>query len=244
MHCPDCGHILTPVPLGLHGEANQSYRCYRCGGFWIEPWLANRVSTKTLDKWPQTGMAQNWAGNGSDECPVHTGTKLQRFIGESVPQDLTIKKCRDCGWFWFPGNSLFSFKPAQEAKVNYYRLWNLPPAVGGLMLPVAVLLVLIGGGAVALQLVKTQQYALINASGVITQFSAVYLGDGRAIVSFRSQLRLSAIEYRKFGDSNWVNIIVNSTTDIYQLDLSQLEENTNYEFRIFGKIYKLETRRP
>jgi hypothetical protein len=116
--------------------------------------------------------------------------------------------------------------------------------VGGLMLPVAVLLVLIGGGAVALQLVKTQQYALINASGVITQFSAVYLGDGRAIVSFRSQLRLSAIEYRKFGDSDWLNISVSSVSDIYQLDLSKLEDDTRYEFRIFGKIYTLETKRP
>lgn len=241
MHCPDCGHLLTPVPLGANGEANQSYRCYRCGGFWIEGWLANRVSTKTLDKWPQTGVTRAWAGNGTDECPVHVGMELQRFTGDSVPSDMVVKKCRQCGWFWFPGNTIFSFKPAQEAKINYYRLWNLPPSSAGLMLPIAALLVLIGGGAVAIKLVRDQQYVLINASGVISEFSVTYLGDGQELLSFKSQTPVSAIQYRKLGDSVWSSALLSSQTNVYQLTLSGLEVNAIYQVQIFNKIYSFQT---
>lgn len=244
MHCPDCGHLLTPVPLGVNGEANQSYRCYRCGGFWLEGWLANRVSTKTLDKWPQTGIARAWAGNGTDECPTHVGMQLQRFIGESVPADMVVKRCRQCGWFWFPGNTLFSFKPAQEAKTNYYRLWNLPPSTAGLMLPIAALVVLIGGGLVAIKLVRDQQYALINASGVITEFTAVYEGNGQVTLSFKSVLPVKFIDLRKAGDSAWTTIMITPQDQQYQFNLAGLSEGTEYELKIFNKIYRFTTTKP
>lgn len=242
MHCPDCGHLLTPVPLGVNGEANQSYRCYRCGGFWLEGWLANRISTKTLDKWPQTGIARSWAGNGTDECPTHVGMQLQRFIGDSVPADMVVKRCRQCGWFWFPGNTLFSFKPAQEAKTTYYRLWNLPPAAAGLMLPIAALVILIGGGVVAIKLVRDQQYAFINASGVVSEFTVTDLGSGKVIVSFRSQLPLTAIQYRRAGETEWTTVVTHSANNLYELNLSGLTPATAYELQIFAKIYHFTTK--
>ena len=157
---------------------------------------------------------------------------------------MVIKKCRQCGWFWFPGNSLFSFKPAQEAKVNYYRLWNLPPSTKGLMLPVAVLLVLVGGAAVAVRLVRDQQRAIIDAAGVVSEFSVVYLGSGTEVVSFKSVTPLTTVDYRRSIDSEWTPVVVNKAGQIYSFSLVGLEEGTEYELRIFGKIYKFQTAMP
>ncbi len=241
MHCPDCGHILTPIPLGLHGEASQSYRCYRCGGFWIEPWLANRVQAKFLDKWPQTGIARAWSGHGSDECPLHVGTKLDRYTGESVPRDLVVKRCRQCRWWWFPANTIFAFKPAQEAKVNYYRLWGLPPDLSGMLLPVAGLIILIAGAAVAVKLVRQQQYVLINANGPVRNFAATYLGNGRAAVTFVSQGKITQISYRRQGQTDWMLIPVAGSINVYRFELQNLAPNSIYEVEILGNIFLLKT---
>lgn len=241
MHCPDCGHLLTPVPLGLNGEANQSYRCYRCGGFWLDGWLANRVKSRMLDKWPQTGVGRAWAGNGTDECPLHVGTKLERYRGDSVPLDMVVKKCHQCGWWWFPGNTIFEFKPAQEAKINYHRLWNLPASSGGLMLPIAALVVLLAGAVIATRLVSQQQFIYTNAASVVSEFSSTYLGNGQAMISFMSQTKLTEVEFKRLGDSEWKLVPVSSETYFYELDLNGLEENAVYQVRIFTKIYSFTT---
>jgi len=238
MHCPDCSHILTPVPLGLNGEVNQSFRCYRCGGFWLESWLANRVKSKLLDKWPQSGITRSVAGNGSDECPLHVGTTLERFRGDSVPADMVVKKCRQCNWWWFPGNTLFEFKPAQEAKINYHRLWNLPSTVGGLMLPLVALVVLLAGGVIAVTLVRQQQYISSNASSPVNEFTAVYVGNDQIVVSFKSSTLISQIEYRQVGDADWMTVPISGSNGFYQLEIQKPEESANYEFRIIDKIYR------
>jgi hypothetical protein len=169
MHCPNCGRILAPIPLGINGEVNKSFRCYNCGGFWIDGWLANRINSKALDKWPQK-LEHNKAFGGTDTCPLHKEVRLERYEGESVPENLKVFTCPVCHWWWFPENTLFEYKPAQEAKVNYYKSWGMPADLKGLMLPLMALLVLIGGGVVTLRLVKEQQYALLQASGVIKNF--------------------------------------------------------------------------
>jgi hypothetical protein len=241
MHCPDCGHILTPIPLGINGEAKDSYRCYRCGGFWLESWLANRVNSKVLDKWPNVGGAHGVANNGNDSCPVHPHMKLDRYEGDSVPQNLTVKRCRLCNWWWFPHNTIFQFKPAQEAKVHYYRLWGMPADLKGLMLPVLSLLVLVSGGVVALQLVRQQQFAQLNASGVAADVLISYLGDGRVSISFRSLIDISEIEFKNKSALNWQKVGVALTNDLYGVEVTGLNVNQVYQVRILGKIYEFTT---
>lgn len=234
MHCPDCGHLLTPVPLGAHGEANQSFRCYYCGGFWVESWLANRLNSKVLDRWPQ--QMANRGGSGNMECPVHAGTQLNRFQGDSVPMDLKVYRCSICHWWWFPQNTLFRFKPAQEAKVNYYKAWGMPADLKGLMLPILVLIVLVFGGGVALQLIKQQQYALLQASGAVTGFTTVRTDPDQVLVIFKSTVPISQVDYRPVGSRTWTEIPISSETQMYQIRLSNLEPG-EYEVKILGKIY-------
>lgn len=237
MHCPDCGHILTPIPLGINGEANQSYRCYRCGGFWIDGWLANRINSKMLDKWPNVGGMHGVANNGTDSCPVHPHMKLDRYVGDSVPQNLVVKRCSLCKWWWFPHNNIFQFKPAQEAKLNYYRAWGMPADLRGLMLPVLSLLVLVSGGVVAVQLVRQQQTAILDASGVATNVVMTYLGEGRALISFTSLIDVTEIEFRSTNTNRWTPILVELENGVYQVVVTGLSEGESYKVRILGRVY-------
>lgn len=162
MVCPDCGESLTPVPLGQAGQPDQAFRCYNCGGFWIEGFLVNRLDSRQLDKWPPVTLGGT-KQLGTGVCPADGRTHLERYTGESVPADVVVKRCRRCGWWWFGGNSLFEFKPAQEAKVKYFKLWRLAGDVSTFWLPVLAVIILAVGLAVGVELVRTRQQEIIRA---------------------------------------------------------------------------------
>lgn len=161
MRCPGCNNIMTPVPLGVNGEVNQSYRCYQCGGFWIEGWLVNRVNSAKLDKFPEL-VGRGSGGNGNGKCPVH-GLDLVRYSGDSMPSEVEASRCITCGWWWFGGNNLFKFKPAQEAKINYFKLWGKGADLKGLLLPVGAVVVIVLGLLVGVKLAASPQNPVTKA---------------------------------------------------------------------------------
>lgn len=95
-------------------------------------------------------------------CPVD-GLPLIRYAGESVPASLAVKRCGRCGKWWFPGDSLFEYKPAQEAKIKYFQLWGLVADMRSLLLPIVAIMVLAIGIWVGLDLIRSQQRELIKA---------------------------------------------------------------------------------
>lgn len=154
MKCPECKGLLMSVPLGKDGDASSSFRCNRCGGFWMRGDVINNLSVVKLGTLPK--KAKGPRPGGDVKCPVH-GLRMTRYEGDSVPDSIDAKRCIACGWWWFGGDSLFEFKPAQEAKVAYFRYWGSRSAVTGLMLPLTALVVLLAGLTVVLYLVSYQQ---------------------------------------------------------------------------------------
>lgn len=159
MRCPDCGTILTEVNLS---PTDQAYRCFKCGGFWVDSWAVNRISGPTLSAWRRISAPVEVLRVGGGVCPLD-GLPLKRYVGENVPPQLLVKRCDRCGKWWFGGDSLFSYKPAQEAKVKYFQLWGLTSDVNNLLLPVVVVVILALGIWVGLDLIRSQQRELIKA---------------------------------------------------------------------------------
>lgn len=240
MNCPDCGEVLKGVPLGLAGETDQSLRCYKCGGFWLNAWLANRVNSQVLAKFDV--IKETVAGVGSGACPVD-GAKLERFEGESVPGSVVTKRCPKCGWWWFGADNLFKFKPAQEAKVNYYKSWGITSSLTAMLLPVLSLVVLVGGAVVGVRLLQTRQVP-VNAASVVSRVSLTYVGNGEAVVGFFSQIEVGAIEYRRIDDEEWFRVpVVKGFGGQYETRLTQLEEGMEYRVRIGERVYQLKAGR-
>lgn len=149
MHCPDCAKgLLQPIPLGEGGETASSFRCNRCGGFWVRADVVNSLSAAKLYRLPKMANGRKFGGN-EEKCPVH-GLRMPRYEGDSVPESIDVKRCIVCGWWWFAGDSLYDFKPAQEAKMAYFRYWGGRAGVKGLILPLTALVVLLAGLVVGL----------------------------------------------------------------------------------------------
>lgn len=217
-------------------EGKVSYRCFKCGGFWTDSETVNKLSAQTLATWRRIKIAANWLSGGSGNCP-QDGTKLEKFSGESVPQTMVVKRCIRCGKWWFAGDTLHEFKPAQEAKANYFRMWGMPSNVTGLLLPLAAVVILGMGIGVGVSLNQTKQETAINASVGVTGFSAVYVGGGHEVISFKTDRQVKRIQYREVGQSEWIEAPVTNQEGILIVDMEQLTERHNYEVNILGQDF-------
>ncbi len=159
MHCPDCGTVLTQIQMSA---TDQGFRCFKCGGFWLDSWAVNRLTSQSLVPWRRISAPVDSLREGRGMCPLD-GLPLKRYTGESVPQQIIVKRCDRCGKWWFGGDSLFEFKPAQEIKIRYFQMWGLPAQVTNILLPVVAVIILALGIYLGMKLARSRQLPLIKA---------------------------------------------------------------------------------
>lgn len=238
MKCPDCGSNLSE----LSTTAGMVKRCFRCGGFWLDSWTANRITNRELAKWRRISVSLNWILGGKGLCPADN-TMLTRYNGESVPPNIIVSRCVRCGKWWFPGESIFAYKQASEAKIEYYQHWGLTADLASLALPIAVLVLLITGTAVGVNLIRTGQKEKITASEEIKNLSVTYQGAGQALVVFRSTRQIvDQIEYKSVTDLRWQKVKTEYKDGMFLAVLKELIPDTVYSVRIGDIKYEFETK--
>jgi len=163
MRCPDCGLRLTEMRLS---GGKFCYRCNRCGGFGLDSWTANRIEGSMLKNMRRISIDPVWLKGGKGICPLDK-TYLTRYMGESIPEDVTVYRCIRCGKWWWPGDSLFRYKPAAEAKLRYYKLWGLKGDLQTLAIPILVLIILLCGLYVGVNLVAVFPEVIARAREII-----------------------------------------------------------------------------
>lgn len=237
MKCPDCGTRLSETRV----TAGPLWRCFKCGGVWVDSWTANRIKADELRLWRRISVPEEWLKGGNGMCPLD-GLMLQRYIGDSVPRSLVAKRCVRCGRWWFPSDTFFDYKPAAEAKVNYFRHWGVAADVGNMILPIVSVAILLTGVGITVGLVRVRQQAAINASIGLKDYAGVYVGGGRAMVTFTSDVPVEAIEYRVISNSGkWFTIKVTAEGHLYNVTLVGLTEGERYIVKIREREYLLNT---
>ncbi len=237
MNCPGCGGELNPISvMGF----DDSYRCRKCGGFWLESWMVNQLPEKDLDH--VVPLKVENAPDGEGLCPVDK-VRMTALAGENIPTGLVIEKCEKCGWWWFPKDSLFGFKQAYDLKKNYLKVWGKKSEQAMFVLPALFTLVLVIGLSVGVIKVKNRQNTDVSASSEVTGFGSVYLGAGRTSVVFRSSGKVSQVYYKKAGEIDWNSAGVSEDNGLYTADLKWLDSDTNYVVKVLEKEFKFKTGR-
>lgn len=230
MKCPDCGSALAGAPLGPSGETNQSYRCLRCGGFWVNGWLVNNLRASDLERWPGINNDGSWMALTTDECP-NDASKIEPYAGEQVPVGVVVKRCTKCGWWWFPANNLFKFKPAQEAKASYFKLWGNLANLSTVLLPIMAVVVLVVGTVASVRLIQDQQQPDISATETVSDLRVINVGGGEAVVTFKTKAGGPAyVEFRRAGDPNRMRVEVVPENGIGSVKVSGLVSGGSYRF--------------
>src|SRR3989344_5432244 len=112
------------------------------------------------------------------------------------------RRCVRCGRWWFPTDSLLRYKPAQEAKVNYYRQWGKAADVGSLALPALVLLIVLAGVATGVSLVKRNTGGRVAAQATVRNLAAADGGSGEMWIVWSSAAGYK-VKWRRVGEPEW-----------------------------------------
>lgn len=206
----------------------------------MDSWTANRIKGTELKLWRRISVPEEWLKGGSGMCP-QDGIILQRYTGDSIPRNLVAKRCVRCGKWWFPSDTFFDYKPAAEAKVNYFRQWGVAADMGNLILPIVSVAVLLTGVSVGVGLVRVRQRAEINAAIGLNDYTGVYLGEGRAMITFTSNNALEIVEYRLKDNEEWQTASLSVEGKYFKAVLEGLEEGQEYVVRIWDKEHILKT---
>ncbi len=120
MHCPNCRHILTVVQL----DEIQVEHCNNCGGSLFEANEINRITLKDAQRL-QLMKSTDVLDAGPKVSP-RDNSPLVRIDTPSIPQHITLLQSASSGEVFAYADDLVAFKQAQDAKINYFRTWNIP----------------------------------------------------------------------------------------------------------------------
>ena len=223
MKCPDCGSRLSDLMLGgLLG-----FRCYKCGGFWVDSSVVNKLESGILQTMRRIKIDHSWLSGGKGVCP-QDGTMLQNYIGDQVPGYLHVKRCIRCGKWWFAGDALFEYKALQTGgeKMYYSEPSDMHKYVG-VVLPVVGLLVMGAGVGVAVNLsMQKNQFETMASENIIR---VDYLTNGVLQVISENGVEPEFVEYRPWGTNDkWIRVEGGT--------IIGLSEGQTYEIRVGEKI--------
>lgn len=218
-----------------------AHRCFKCGGFYADADVVNSLTSAELAAWRRISIDPAWLSQGSGKCPLDD-SYLDRYVGESVPPNLSVKRCVRCGKWWFSGETLHLFKPAQEAKISYFRMWGIGSGVKGLLLPLGITAVLVCGLALGLVQVRSNPKFAAEADLGVVAFTAVDVGRGQALVSFRSVMRLETIWYQNIRETSFKEAKVEYRNGISFVHLYDLTPKSVYRIIIDSREYTFITK--
>lgn len=163
----------TDTGLSLHYA-----QCPSCQSIWIDGFDANYLKSDLFTSSSTEGRPPPDATPFCPEC----GQALVPATEESIPRSVTAYRCPQGHGYLFPRNELAKFKEAQEVKLAYHRLWNIPlPDMKSVLLGSLGLVMAIGLGITVLEIQKSRDIRS-SAARVITSQTATASAQTRSVV--------------------------------------------------------------
>jgi len=241
LSCPDCNHSLITKKVRTHsGGKIEIDQCPFCAGIWFDHFEANQVplaeikklsSQKSL-KPPKSPISSF----GEGKCP-HCLVPLVPLESESVPKHLNVFSCPQCRGNWFSQKNLFKFKQAQKAKINYFKLWQLPlPSVFSVLLPLLILTILtlsIPVTLINLQDKAQREEIRIKASEIIIKPTVINLNPSSVIITWATtQPVIAKIKYWTEALSPKTLTVSPQPATNHTIELKNLTPNTFYFYQL------------
>lgn len=196
MRCPnDDGELIAHTAQGTNGLALTYSTCPLCRGYWMDSFAANYIKIPAeKPKEKQIFFNQNFS------CPV-CQKKLARETEENIPDNVWVYRCPDGHGYFFPAGQLTAFKAAQQAKISYHKLWNIPiPGVASVLLAGLLLFVLVGAvGRRQLTVTQAKQLLVSQRTFVVRETNDVLFmaqTSAKATLTLRIGKREEAMQTR------------------------------------------------
>lgn len=234
--CPNCNHRLSSKTIRTSSSGTIDVdTCEACGGVYFDRGEVNRIprdeAAKLIHENPHLNPDVK---KGSHHCPK-CGASLERYWGESVPNDVYVLRCPACHGAWFQEQDLQKFKKAQETKIEYFKTWKIPlPSLSSVMLPVALFIVLSGTLWITVDQVQENQELRTFAREILTTPSVIpdqELSRATIIFTTKQPARTQIDYYEKYGEAMTL-VISSEPSTTHLVTLPNLTPGTEYFYRI------------
>lgn len=191
MHCPQCSAIMAPLTY----DNQHLVHCPACGGTFFEENGINRISIESARLLAASPTRDSSLVTRNSitplSCPRDNTALVQLVENPAVPQTVRLHECRKCFGVFAMGEDILAFKLAQNAKVNYLKLWHIPmPSIRSVMV-ISVVMFLMAGVITNQYLTSSPQVAPIQADELVKN---VYItsSDHYVFIYFKTPIPLES----------------------------------------------------
>lgn len=123
MNCANCGEQMSPLTRDDH----QFLHCSNCGASFFADNIINRITFETAQYLAENKLTENPEHIAAlKKCPKDGTVMLPILNSEALPRSVTLFHCKLCNGLFAGATELVKFKEAQQVKVNYYKVWEMP----------------------------------------------------------------------------------------------------------------------
>lgn len=175
LSCPNRdGFLKTYTTTGKNGLPVTYHRCPHCRGTWASGFAVNFLADVVEHPRPPAVVHPPLLTPLCPECKAH----LLSLRSDNVPASVTAYRCPAGHGYFFPTGELTKFKEAQQAKIAYHKLWNIPiPSISSVLLA-SVVIILFGSIIATTIAIRQQQTNVSQARQLLVSLSTLPTAAG------------------------------------------------------------------
>lgn len=207
MNCPNNDAQLHKHTTTDHGGMSITYyRCPRCFGYWLDAFNANFIKNNQIK-----GISKPHSHpSAQPHCPS-CRKPLTLMRGDNIPPGVTAWGCPDNHGYYFTDEELKKFKEAQEAKISYHKLWNIPlPSLASVLLVGIGAFLITEGIVTTFKQTQLKQSIQTNADEILQSQQAV-INSNDGSVTFLVSTGLPSTVFVTVNNTGYSNIPLTST---------------------------------
>ncbi|KKT39378.1 MAG: hypothetical protein UW35_C0006G0007 [Candidatus Collierbacteria bacterium GW2011_GWF2_44_15] len=232
MTCPHCGAEMHTIEIEtIDGQPASVNECLNCGGHLLAPVLGNFISSNTAKNIDSIIPKATSVPTHSPIC-THCQQTMSSIKDDSVPQTVTVFSCPNNHGDFYPKDQLIQFKKAQDAKINYHKLWGIPvKSAFAVLIPVVIIFTAITVIPNVLKSMRTSQETRVTASEILTSPLITPITSTEVLISFSTR-QPSKTNIRFTQGSTSIYEVSTKEDTSHLLSVPNLLPSTSYKYVI------------
>ncbi len=232
MTCPLCHEQMSSIEIETtDGQITSVDECHNCGGHFLPPVLANFISQNTAKNIDSIIPKATSLPIAAPVCP-HCHQNMSSIKDDAVPQTVTVFSCPNNHGDFYPKNQLLLFKKAQDAKINYHKLWGIPlKSAFAVIVPVIVLFTAITVIPNVVDQIRLNQENRVKAGDILTQPLITPISGTQVLISFSTKNSVKTSITFTEGLNKTFDVSSKEDTN-HLLSVDDLKPQTSYKYYI------------
>lgn len=229
MNCPDCGKHMQVVVY----EDQSFMHCYQCNGSFFDDNVINRISLETAQQLALTHTPMEAQFSAAlKKCPKDSSVMLPVSHSEALPQSISLFHCASCHGVFSTAPELVKFKKAQQLKVEYHKVWEIPlPRLQSILI---IFIFTILSGAVFITANTALKTASYRAEArELLQHIKLFRSGRYILISFSTTSKFSSdVVFKSETGVETVRAVMKNLSTTHVATLSDLDLSGQTQFKI------------